>query len=88
MDVTDKIYYWSGILSVIAGIAFIVLAALGLLTHSYQGYARGAIFVVGGTALFLRGYRAKQRAEAEHLLKQLTEAIAEQPEAKVTKGAK
>jgi small neutral amino acid transporter SnatA (MarC family) len=82
MDVTDKILFWSGILSVVAGIVFIVLAALGLLTHSYQGYGRGAIFVVGGIALFLRGYRAKQRAEAERLLKQLTEAMTEQPEDK------
>jgi uncharacterized membrane protein len=82
MDVTDKIYYWSGIVAVILGIAAIVLAALGILTHSYAGYGRGAIAVVVGAGLFFRGYRAKQRADAEHLLKQLTEAMTAQPEDK------
>jgi hypothetical protein len=62
MDVTDKIYYYCGIVGICLAIVILTLTGIGVMSGGPAGFAKGIVCLVVGLVLFFRGYRAKRDA--------------------------
>lgn len=67
MDVSDKMFYYGGLVAIVLGSTLIVLGALGLMSSTWVAIVRGSIALVVGLGLFGRGLSAKRRAEQKLL---------------------
>lgn len=82
MDISDKIWYYGGLVGIFVALGAIILGALGAVTGSSILLGKGIIGLVICTSCFIRGRRAKRKAELQEWLNRMEAAARNQEEDK------
>lgn len=73
MSAYDKVLYYCGLIGIVISLAIIVAMVLGFWSRDYGAIGKVSVGLVVGTGLFIRGYRAKQKAKEEELIRQFSQ---------------
>lgn len=75
MSVYDKVLYYCGLVGIITTLVIIVVVVMGVWSGGFVAIGKASLGLVVGVGLFVRGYRAKQKAKEEELIRQFNQVF-------------